>query len=102
MYRFSLLIQCKKCGMSFKAKRERGKVKYVCSGYERYGKAFCGRHVIKEDELNDMIEFKFQRELSDKEIRCEIDRIYVMGKFYEIFYKDGSTQLVQPNLIKFL
>jgi hypothetical protein len=88
--------------MNFKTKIERKKVKYLCSGYERYGKDFCERHVINQETLDGMILHKFNREITDSEIREVIDKIYVDGKFYEIFYKDGSTQLVQPNLIKFL
>jgi hypothetical protein len=102
MYRFSTLIRCKKCGKFFKAKKERKKVKYLCSGYERFGKDYCKRSIIKEETLNDMIERKFERPLTDKEVREKVEIIYVEGKFFEIFYKDGTTQLVQPNLIKFL
>lgn len=102
MYRYSTLIQCKKCCKIFKAKKERGKIKYLCSGYERYGKTFCERAIIKESQLDEMLEHKFEKRLDDSEVRDRIDRIYVDGKYFEIFYKDGSTQLVQPNFIKFL
>jgi hypothetical protein len=102
MNRFSTLIQCKKCGKIFKVKIERKKIKYVCNGYERYGKEFCTRSAIKEETLNDMLERKFKRIITDQEVREQIKIIYVDGKFFEIFYNDGSTQLVQPNLIKFI
>lgn len=102
MNRYSTLIQCKKCCKMFKTKKERGKVKYLCSGYERFGKTFCERAIIKEVQLDEMLEHKFERRLSDQEVREVIDRIYVDGKYFEIFYNDGSKQLVQPNFIKFL
>jgi hypothetical protein len=102
MYRFSTLIKCKKCGMTFKAKKERGKVKYICSGYDRFGKAYCERAVLKEKQLNEMLEHKFDHHISDEEVKERIHIIYVDGKYFEIFYKDGSTQLVQPNFIKLL
>lgn len=102
MYRYSTLIFCKKCGMPFRAKMERKKVKYLCSGYERFGKAFCERHILKEEMINQMIVHKFLRHISDDEVKELLSRIYVDGKFFEIFYKDGTTQLVQKNLIKFL
>ena len=102
MYRYSTLIVCKRCGMSFKAKKERKKVKYICSGYERYGKDYCSRATIKEELLDEMLKRKFEKRIVDSEVREQIDRIYIEGKFFEIFYKDGTTQLVQPNMIKFL
>lgn len=102
MYRFSTKIICTKCGKKFKAKKERKKIKYVCSGYDRYGKEFCERVVIKEEELDFMIVHKFEREMSASEIWDVIDVIEVTGGHFKIKYKDGSTQEKTSHFLKLL
>jgi hypothetical protein len=102
VYKFSTLIMCKKCGKKYKAKKERGKIKYVCSGYERFGKEFCERNILKEEELDKMLEFKFKKKFTVKEVWDIVDQVIADGEDYLIFYKDGSLQEKSKNFIKYL
>lgn len=98
--RYSGLIHCKKCGKNFKTKRERGVIKYVCAGYDRYGKDFCEREVIKESLLNELVELHFRSDLDTFEVRNYIDRIDIFkDNKMEIVYTDGSKTVRAKNIL---
>lgn len=98
---FSRLIKCKHCNGNFKAKKERGTRKYVCSKYDNSGQ--CERHIIREDFLVDLIERRFQRKLSRGEIREEVSYIEVETRYkFKIFLKNESSPIiVSENFIQY-
>lgn len=96
--RYSGMIHCKKCGKNFKTKKERGVIKYLCAGYDRYGKEFCEREIIKESILDELVELHFRSELDSFEIRNYIDRIDIFeNNKWEIIYTDGSKTVRARN-----
>lgn len=101
MDRYSGLIVCKKCGKNFKVKKERGKIKYVCSGYERYGKDFCVRSAVNESELDYMVYTKFREKYDDNQVREYVSIIEVEDKTITINYKNAEPSIISPYLIQF-
>lgn len=96
--RYSGLIHCKKCGKNFKTKKERGVIKYLCAGYDRYGKEFCEREIIKESILDELVELHFRSDLRTYEAKDYIIRIDIFeNNKWEILYKDGSKTVRGRN-----
>lgn len=94
---FSKLCKCKFCGKNMKYKNERDIGKYICSTYDNYGKNYCKRTHVSEDFLKSLIFRRFQRELSDQEIREIVDYVEVEDSLLlEIHFKNGD----EPILLK--
>ncbi len=60
IHRYTGILKCAECGASFTAKRRRitdvpDKIEYVCSGNHRYGSKYCSRHLLKEEQLDELI-----------------------------------------------
>lgn len=68
IHRYSGLIVCGDCGRAFTAKTVKSKrgirTEYWCSTYLRYGKEYCGSHVLREEYLDEIIKAEL---LSTKE-----------------------------------
>lgn len=95
MARYSKLIECSYCGKSFKTKKERNKRKYLCPSYDN--KKECVRIPISEKWLDELIEMRFRKKLSDQEIKKEIDLIKVDKQSITIQYKNDSEPTIITN-----
>jgi hypothetical protein len=98
--RYSGKIICKKCGKNFKTKKERKKVKYICSGYDRYGKDFCEREILTEKILDDLISFHYKKKLTNEEIAILISLIEVYKDKIIIKYIDGTETIISHSFYK--
>lgn len=96
---FNKKIKCFHCGSSMKKKKERSKIKYVCSSYDNKGE--CIRIPIEEEFLIELIEKRLKTEIDREVVEKEIEMITVESvdpylleiKFYEqesiLFSKTG-------------
>lgn len=98
--RYSGKIVCKKCGKNFKTKKERRKIKYICSGYDRLGKEFCEREIITEKILDELISFHYKKELTDEEISILINSIEIHKDKWLIKYIDGTETELSKTFYK--
>jgi site-specific DNA recombinase len=98
--RYSGKIVCKRCGKNFKTKKERKKIKYICSGYDRFGKEFCKREIVTEKMLDDLITFHYKKKLTDEEISMLITSIEIHNDKWLILYIDGTETLLSHSLYK--
>jgi hypothetical protein len=99
--KYSGLIVCRKCGKNFKTKRERGVMKYICAGYDRFGKEFCERERIKEDYLDELIELHFKEKLNNLQTRNSVKIIEIFeNNKWVITYKDGSQTIRSRNFLQ--
>jgi hypothetical protein len=99
--KYSRLIKCKLCGKNFKGKLERGNRKYCCSGYENYGNEFCERIVVSEKELDELIGMRYDKNLTDDEVREEVENIQVGENELIINYKNGEPAIITGNYAQF-
>jgi len=98
--RYSGLINCKKCGKNFKTKKERGVIKYLCAGYDRYGKEFCEREIIKEFYLDELIELHFKEKINNIDLSSKVLSIDIYdNNKWEIVYADGTKTVRARNLL---
>lgn len=83
-------ILCGQCGSNYKSKREKsGRVIYICSNYDNYGK--CKRLPILENKIVELITNRYQRELSENEIREEVVKIIVHNELhFDIIMAEGN------------
>lgn len=98
--RYSGKIVCKKCNKNFKTKKERNKIKYLCSGYDRFGKEFCEREIIAETFLDDLISFHYKKELTNDEVEALIKVIEVHKDKWIIKYNDDSETIISKSFYK--
>jgi hypothetical protein len=99
--KYSGLIHCRKCGKNFKTKRERGVMKYICAGYDRYGKEFCERERIKESYLDELIELHFKEKLNNLQTRNVVSMIEIFeDNKWIITYKDGTQTIRSRNFLQ--
>lgn len=90
---FSKKIKCKSCSKNMKFKRERLIPKYICSSYDNHGK--CKRTIIEEEFLKNLIQRRYQKEMTEEEIRDVVDYIEVEDKLLlEIHLKDGTDPIL--------
>src|SRR5690606_4851339 len=93
-------IQCAKCGGNFKSKKERGRVKYLCSTYDN-GKG-CERIVYPEEKLIEALQRRYRRELSHEEIRDVVHYIVIQDDHqFAIHLYDGEPIRYEKNRIVF-
>lgn len=85
-----------------KFKKESGGL-YCCSTYDNYGKSHCDRVIVKEEFLKSLVCRRFEKELSDEEIREVIDHILVEDYLLlEIYFKNNEKPiLLQGKFIQF-
>ena len=96
---FNKKIKCLHCGSSMKKKKERNKIKYICSLYDNKGE--CIRIPIEENFLIELIEKRLKTEINREAIEEHVEMITVENvdpylleiKFYEqesiLFSKTG-------------
>lgn len=77
------------CGSSFTLKKERKKLKYVCSNYHNTGN--CRRIPIEQDMIVSLINKRYNRELSDEEIRDVVVGVVIKSELYfDIILTEGK------------
>ncbi|MBU3186675.1 recombinase family protein [Clostridium estertheticum] len=98
---FKGLIYCKSCGKKFGFKREGNAFNYICSGYNNYGKDFCVRNVVKQSDLEHLVNLHFGINFSTKSIvEDNVIRIEVDKDLITIFYLDGGISKWNNNELK--
>lgn len=98
MAMFSKLIICSRCGSRFKTKKERAKIKYICSRYDNKGD--CKRIPMHEEFLKEVIDHRFKRELTEEEIRENVLHIEVENKMlFKVYLKDQEPIVFEENRI---
>lgn len=80
------LIQCGKCGKNYKYKNERGRGAYICSGYANYGKEFCTRRKVNEEDLIFVIKTGF----FNYGIEWERDNDYISHHIKEVIVDENG------------
>lgn len=75
------MIKCENCGRNFKAKKERGIRKYVCSSYDNYGE--CQRTVIDQSFIIELLKRRYGEgfEFSKSNIKQTVESIIVKDKY---------------------
>lgn len=81
------------CGQFYKSAREKGRVKYICSGYANY--RACERFIIEESLLLEMMQ-KRNKTISEV-IKVLVDK----NGNIEIFYDEKNSQIISDKLIRF-
>lgn len=104
MFVFKKKIRCKHCQGFFKRRyNARGKKNpvYICSRVDNYND--CIRVTVSEEFLVGLINRRFQRELSNEEIREVVDKIIVEDRLLmEIHFTNGDDPiLLKGNFIQF-
>lgn len=98
------LVKCEICGGNYNRKLNNGQEELICSRKKNYGKNKCNSPTIKESLL-----------LSTIKIHCEhLNKLYTPTKVklfvsgirigtdeIKIFYKDGTTSILNSNEIIF-
>lgn len=99
---FNKKIICSNCGSSFYKKVERGKVKYVCSLYNKKGE--CVRNIISEEYLVELIEKRMGQAVDRKLVDEHIERIFIESVdpyLLEIFIRNQESIKFTTSLLRF-
>ena len=78
-----------RCGKKYKPQQRRKKKAYICSGYSNYGKDFCSRGQIDEEDLDFVIERN----------GGEVEKIEVYNEKIKIIYKNKKISIIEPERI---
>jgi hypothetical protein len=91
---FKSKVKCRLCGYNYRRKTEKGTVKLICGGYSK-GIGCKERVVIFESYLRELINNRYNRELSDEEIVNVLDYIeFENERILDIYFKDGSDPIL--------
>lgn len=92
---FYKLIKCGLCQSNYKSRMNRNKKCYVCSKASNYGT--CEFRPVEEEFIKNLIERRFQRKMSDEEIREVTKQIVITDKWdIEVYF----NEIDDPVLIK--
>ena len=85
-HRYAGLLRCQECGNVFVPtirywKGDR-RVEYVCRGYQRSGKNYCGSHRIHEETLDAMV-WEYLTEVRDSRVK-EREKLVKMQKMWAL------------------
>lgn len=99
---FKSKIICKRCEKKYRSLTERGRKKFICGGYHN-GNGCSERIVIEEDFIRDLINRRYQKDMSNEDILIVLDYVIVENKrLMEIHFKDGSSPiLLKGSFIQF-
>lgn len=89
-YLLSGLIRCLDCSQNYRGINERGKNKYICSGYNNKS-SDCERFIIHEKAILDAIEKHFNSNIIDMNL---VDFIEVRSKTVKIYYTDDTYSIL--------
>ena len=98
------LIHCGICGKNFNFKNNNGQYEYICMTKKNYGKQRCDSMTIKEQFLIDIIEKHcnlLNKNFTINKVKLFVREIRVTDTEIKIFYKDGTTSLVNSCNIVF-
>jgi hypothetical protein len=115
MYLFSGKIKCLDCNGNYRALKERGKSKYICSKYHNY--RTCERYMLSEDYLYELVEHHYhiiliksgvidgrsrkvvKPEIEPEELMKRVVRIEVSpkNKTFTIYYTDDTKTKISPT-----
>jgi len=99
---FSRKIECLNCGKNFKAKRESKRVVYCCSTYDNLGREHCERNAISEEDIVELVNKRFDRELSIEEIEEVVEHIEIQNRWqFKIRIKNDIPIIFGDNFIQF-
>ena len=98
--KYSGMIQCKKCGKNYKTKKERNVQKYICAGYDRYGKKFCERFLVTEKLLDELIQLHFRENIENSQIRNHVKKIEIDKENIVITYSDDTQTIRTKRFLK--
>lgn len=101
MVLFSKKIKCLNCGKNFKSKLERNKKRvYVCSNYDNYGK--CKREIIHQDFILELLDKRFEKRLSNEEIKEVVKSIEVKNKNEFVIHLENEEPIIfSSNYIQY-
>ncbi len=88
-FKYRGIVYCMRCGKKYKPQQRRKKKVYICSGYSNYGKNFCKRGQIDEEDLD----FVIERNGGD------VERIEVYEEEIKIIYKNKEISFIKPEKI---
>lgn len=100
MYLFgSGLIKCKNCNSTYRGKKQRDKIVYICNTYNKIGNEGCPRNVIEEEDLTYTISkhLALQGKRVDGDISNHVRTIEVLGKGYTVVYSDSSKSVINAE-----
>lgn len=87
-------IKCKHCQGGMRMKKERGKVKYICSKYSNDSKS-CTREALIEENFLTCLIYKRYGELTKDEIREIVDQIIIENSLlFEITFTNGDESIL--------
>ena len=96
---FSGKVVCKDCLKKHKSKKERGRRKYVCSTYD-HSKG-CNRNMVSQNQLLELLEMRYKRLLTKKEIDQIVDYILVSENNIEILLHNEKPIKLLENYAQF-
>jgi len=93
------LIKCLNCQGKYRGKKQRNKLVYTCTTYQKLGAAACTNYVIPEEELIHIVSthLKLKGTNVGENLCDHIDSIEVKERGYRIFYKDGTDSIVNDS-----
>jgi RecJ-like exonuclease len=93
------LIRCNNCGGRFRGKKQREKIVYICSTYNKDSSKCSPKVTLTEEDLTYTISKHLA--IQGKNIKGDILEfvkcIEVEGKGYQITYKDGSKSVINAE-----
>lgn len=99
---FKSKIRCRHCGKNYRSLSEKGVKKFICGGY--HNKNGCSKRVvIKEDFIRDLINRRYDGNLTNEELIEILDYVEIEDKFLmEIHFTDRSKPiLLKGNFVQF-
>lgn len=93
------LIKCKNCNGTFRGKKQRTKIVYICNTYNKFGNDGCPRNVIEEEDLTYTISkhLALQGKRVSGDISNYVQSIEVQGRGYTVVYRDGSKSVINSE-----
>lgn len=90
---FKKKIVCGYCGKFHIGKNERGKLKFVCSKYNKNSKE-CQRNMVTNEQLLELLDMRFKRLLTQEEINLLINYINVTDNKIEIILNNNQEPII--------
>ena len=96
---FKKKIICAYCGKFHK--RASGSYYFSCSTYDNYGKDKCKRNPIDQDEIIELLTRRFNKELTDEEIKHEVTLIKISEEELYIELANDKPIIVTGKFAQF-
>lgn len=93
-------IICGHCSKKHRYKRERGKINYTCSLYDR-DSSKCRRNKVSQQEILELLENRKKRLLTQEEIDRLVDYIMVTEDKIEIELYNEDNIILSNTYAKF-